>query len=97
MFDPAHGPDCSFTVPRDQFLVAATVQSEVDGCRVEKCKTVRNTASLDHERSRHKTVREGRLHAGENAARHHAATRWRLRFMVAPDQQLRGSFAVQAN
>jgi hypothetical protein len=39
------------------------------------------------------------LHPEErcHATRHHAATRWRLRSMVAADQQLRGSFAVQAD
>jgi len=71
-------------------LVAATVQSKLHACRVEKCLTVRNEASPVIACSRHNTVRKFRLHAGENAKRHDAATRWRLRFVVAADQQLRG-------
>jgi hypothetical protein len=59
-------------------------------CRIEKCLTVRNEASPTIECSRLGAVRECRLHAGENAKRHDAATRWRLRFVEAADQQLRG-------
>jgi hypothetical protein len=42
--------------------------------------------------SRHGMVRESRSHLAVNATRHHAATRWRLRFLVAADQRLPREF-----